>query len=120
MKPSDDPLDKLLRRFLVQLGKTIKERRTANGWSQKRMARRCGISLGELEALERGEKNVTIRVLLSISLGLGRYSMADIMTEAEGRWLRDMGNLFQWCSLRDTHCDEVADVPKLPRRHSGE
>lgn len=120
MNPPEELFEKVLNRALVQLGKTIKDRRRERGWTQRGMAQRCRISLAELEALEKGEKNLTMRVLMGLSLGLGGCSMAELMAEMERRWLRDTGNLLQWCSLVDECCGGMETVPKARRRRLSE
>jgi transcriptional regulator with XRE-family HTH domain len=45
--------------------------RLARGWSQEKMAEKCGLHRTYVGAIERGERNVTLDTLNSLALALG-------------------------------------------------
>lgn len=51
----------------LKLGKRICKLRMAKGWSQKALARSCGIHAHHLGKIERGEANATLATLLAIA-----------------------------------------------------
>lgn len=53
------------------LGQRIRKLRTAQGWSQEEFADRCGLHRTYMGSVERGERNLTLRSLLTISKCLG-------------------------------------------------
>ena len=58
------------REALSALGDRLKNRRTHLGLSQEQMADRCGVHRTYYSAIERGERNVTVLVLLTIARGV--------------------------------------------------
>jgi ribosome-binding protein aMBF1 (putative translation factor) len=53
------------------LGTRIRELRLAKGWSQKHLARSCGMGFSHIGAVERGQYDVELLTLLRIAKGLG-------------------------------------------------
>lgn len=53
------------------LGQRIRKLRTAQGWSQEEFADRCGLHRTYMGSVERGERNLTLRSLVTISKCLG-------------------------------------------------
>lgn len=53
------------------LGDAIRARRTANGWSQEELSFESGLHRTYIGAVERGEKNLTVKNLTRISTALG-------------------------------------------------
>jgi XRE family transcriptional regulator, regulator of sulfur utilization len=54
-----------------ELGRTIQKLRDQQGWSQQELAKRSGVSQGQISTLERGEGNPSITILDQISKALG-------------------------------------------------
>jgi transcriptional regulator with XRE-family HTH domain len=54
-----------------ELGKRIRKRRMTKGWSQEEFADISGLHRTYIGAVERGEKNLTISTLLTLSKTLG-------------------------------------------------
>lgn len=57
--------------LLVALGQYLRSVREGNGWSQEKLALRCGLHRTYIGAVERGEYNVTILTLRRITDKLG-------------------------------------------------
>lgn len=53
------------------LGEAIRTLRVANGWSQEELSFECGLHRTYVGAVERGEKNLTIKNLVRLSAALG-------------------------------------------------
>ena len=53
------------------LGDAVKAYRVANGWSQEQLSFESGLHRTYVGAVERGEKNLTVKNLVRISLALG-------------------------------------------------
>ncbi|MBI4449659.1 helix-turn-helix transcriptional regulator [Candidatus Uhrbacteria bacterium] len=68
---------------LVQLGAALSAARKANGVSQERLAERVGLSMNHVGAIERGETNPTVLVLVRIAEALG-ISLASLIAAIEG------------------------------------
>ena len=49
----------------------IREMRTCRGWSQEELAARCGLHRTYIGAVERTERNITLRTLARIADALG-------------------------------------------------
>ncbi len=54
-----------------QLGVRIKELRRERGWSQRRLAQKCGLNRAHVGTLESGHSDVQLLTLLKIAKGLG-------------------------------------------------
>ena len=70
--------------MLLRLGRFLRGRREECGWSQEDLAYECGLHRTYIGAVERGEYNVTLLTLRTITETLG-VSMADAVVAAEGR-----------------------------------
>ncbi|MHB8644445.1 MAG: helix-turn-helix domain-containing protein [Thermomicrobiales bacterium] len=66
-----------------KLGTRVRELRLARGWTQEQLAERAGIHEKFLGAVERGERNVTLRNIARIARGLNVPIMALFATEAD-------------------------------------
>ena len=53
------------------LGSHIRELRSKEGFSQESFADHCGLHRTYMGAIERGERNLTLQTLLTVSKGLG-------------------------------------------------
>lgn len=53
------------------LGEAIRARRLANGWSQEELSFESGLHRTYIGAVERGEKNLTVKNLVRIAGALG-------------------------------------------------
>jgi transcriptional regulator with XRE-family HTH domain len=61
-----------------RLGDTVRTLRTAKGWSQDVFADRSGIHRADIGAIERGERNITLRTMRTIADTLG-VKIADLV-----------------------------------------
>jgi transcriptional regulator with XRE-family HTH domain len=52
------------------LGRAIRELRKERGISQEELAHRCGLDRSYMGATERGERNISLKVILRIADGL--------------------------------------------------
>lgn len=66
---------------LQRLGSALRERRAALGYSQESFADKIGMHRAYYSAIERGEKNVTLGLLLRVASGLG-VKLSVLMAEA--------------------------------------
>lgn len=64
------------------IGDAIRKKRAAMGISQEAFADRIDMHRTYYSAVERGEKNLTIRLLIRIADGLG-CKLADVFAEAK-------------------------------------
>ena len=64
------------------LGKRIRDLRTKKGFSQESFADHCGLHRTYMGGIERGEHNLTIGTLMTISKGLG-ISMSELLVGVE-------------------------------------
>ena len=62
-----------------RFGETVRKLRTAKGWSQDVFADRSGLHRADVGAIERGERNVTLRTIRTIADTLG-VKMADLLS----------------------------------------
>jgi transcriptional regulator with XRE-family HTH domain len=62
---------------LSELGKRIREKRKALGWTQEDLAAKAGIDRSYIGGVERGERNLTFTMLCEICKSLGS-SVADL------------------------------------------
>lgn len=116
MKTSDDPLQQLLLRILLHLGRSIRRRRRRLGLSQEMFSSVSGISISELKFVEAGDRNVTLGIMLRICLSLDGSSVGEIMYETERRLMEDEEGLFLWRSVLKTLRDLINGVPRLSHR----
>jgi transcriptional regulator with XRE-family HTH domain len=61
-----------------RFGRTVRTLRTAKGWSQDLFADRSGLHRADVGAIERGERNVTLRTMRTIADTLG-VKIADLV-----------------------------------------
>lgn len=57
--------------ILTAFGLRVRELRTALGWSQERLADECGLHRTYIGAIERGERNVSLRNIERIASAFG-------------------------------------------------
>jgi transcriptional regulator with XRE-family HTH domain len=67
------------RDFLGKLGRRVRQRRQAKGWSQEKLALDCGLHRTYVGAVERGERNISAVNLLKIASSLG-VPVSDLFT----------------------------------------
>jgi len=72
------------------IGRKIAELRTAKGWSQARFAEVLGIALQNVQRMEQGRQNFTVRTLVNIARKLGceprdLWSVPESPTRGRGR-----------------------------------
>lgn len=63
------------------LGEAIRARRLAHGWSQEELSFESGLHRTYIGAVERGEKNLTVKNLVRIASALG-VSASELMLSA--------------------------------------
>ena len=68
----------------VILGKRIREFRSKTGFSQESFADHCGLHRTYMGGIERGERNLTIQTVLTVSRGLG-LTMSALLSGIEKR-----------------------------------
>ena len=68
----------------VILGKRIREFRSKKGFSQESFADHCGLHRTYMGGIERGERNLTIQTVLTVSRGLG-LTMSALLSGIEKR-----------------------------------
>ena len=66
----------------VVLGKRIRELRSKNGFSQESFADHCGLHRTYMGGIERGEHNLTMETLMTVSSGLA-LTMSDLLAGIE-------------------------------------
>lgn len=87
---------------LARLGREIRLRRLALGWSIEDFAEACGVTGTYLGVVENGLRDPHVMMLVSIAKGLG-CSVADLLVEPHGDVSprgRQMGRLFDRISPR--------------------
>ncbi len=70
--------------MLARLGAYLREVREQHGWSQEELAFACSLHRTYIGAVERGEYNVTVLTLRTITKALG-ISLADAIGSVSGR-----------------------------------
>ena len=65
----------------IRIGAAVRTRREAQGYSQESYADKIRMHRAYYSAIERGERNITIRTLESICKGLG-VKMWEVMKDA--------------------------------------
>jgi DNA-binding XRE family transcriptional regulator len=66
----------------MQLGRKIRELRKKKGWSQEEFADKCGIGRAHMSLIERGQQNLTLATLWTITRQL-EVSMSYILNGIE-------------------------------------
>ncbi len=84
------------------LGRAVRELRACQAVSQEELGYRSGLHRNYVGAIERGELNPTLGVLLRLTAGLG-VSLSDLMTLAERR---AAGDLRHPAPARQPVCEE--------------
>lgn len=69
-------------RIEEQLGMHIRDRRTKLGWTQRELATKLGISPTHMGAIERGERNPSVGLLLEIAQ-LFRTTLDSLVSDDE-------------------------------------
>jgi transcriptional regulator with XRE-family HTH domain len=64
------------------LGKRVREMRSKKGFSQEAFADHCGLHRTYMGGIERGEHNLTIETLMTVSKGL-EITMSDLLAGIE-------------------------------------
>ncbi len=64
------------------LGKRVRELRLKKGFSQESFADHCGLHRTYMGGIERGERNLTIQTVLTVSKGLG-ITMSELLSGIE-------------------------------------
>jgi len=67
------------------LARNVRALRLARGWSQEKMAEKCGLHRTYVCAIERGERNVTLETLNALALALGVSAAELIIDSQRGR-----------------------------------
>ena len=67
------------------LARNLRALRLARGWSQEKMAEKCGLHRTYVGAIERGERNVTLETLNALALALGVSAAELIIDSQRGR-----------------------------------
>lgn len=67
--------------FVADVGARVVRLRTDRGWTQARLARAAGITVGTLGVTERGERATDVARLWSIATALG-VPMVDLIPDA--------------------------------------
>jgi transcriptional regulator with XRE-family HTH domain len=69
------------RHFLQRLGEQLRDRRTAAGYTQAELAKRCGLHRTFIGSIERGERNLAILSLRRVAKYL-RVPLTDLLRDA--------------------------------------
>jgi len=77
---------------LRALGSAARELRARLGFSQESLGHRCGLHRNYVGSIERGEQNVTFRVLLKLVSGLG-VPLSELVVMYERNRMRQLGIL---------------------------
>lgn len=65
--------------FAAELGARVRELRLEHGWSQEKLAERCGLHWTYVGSVERGERNLSLLNILRLAAALG-VDPADLVT----------------------------------------
>src|SRR5262245_60390723 len=57
--------------MLAAIGRRVGELRAARGWTQEQLAERLTVATRNLQAIERGQRNVTVGTLVRVAAALG-------------------------------------------------
>ena len=90
-------------RIVEQLGMNIRDRRKGFGWTQRELAKKLGISPTHMGAIERGERNPSIGILLEMAQ-LFRTTLDSLIFDDE--WGNDIA----------TYASIVRDQPPAHRQ----
>ena len=67
------------------LARNLRALRRVRGWSQEKMAEKCGLHRTYIGAIERGERNVTLETLNALARPLGVSAAELIIDSQHGR-----------------------------------
>ena len=67
------------------LARNLRALTRARGWSQEKMAEKCGLHRTYIGAIERGERNVTLETLNALARPLGVSAAELIIDSQRGR-----------------------------------
>lgn len=98
-----------------RVGRTIRQLRLLNGWSQEEFAERAGSSAKHLGRIERGLVDLSLNRLAEIANALS-VSVGDLFAEARGRPVRRQVHVITSDDLATL--DRIGDIVrriKLPR-----
>jgi len=56
----------------VYVGKQVQQERLSRGWGEEDLGRRIGLSVSEIESLEDGNVELTIKILFSVANVFGK------------------------------------------------
>lgn len=70
---------KTFKRVVRALAKNLKRLREERGWTQEQASEACGLGVRALQALELGERNVTLVTLAQVADGFG-VTVATLLT----------------------------------------
>jgi transcriptional regulator with XRE-family HTH domain len=76
-----------VRDLQLALGRRIRQLRLEKGFSQESFADQCGLHRTYMGGIERGEHNLTIGTVLTVSQGLG-ITMSELLTGIESELKR--------------------------------
>jgi transcriptional regulator with XRE-family HTH domain len=68
--------------FILKLGKVIQSHRKALGLSQEELAEKAGLHRTYIGAIERGERNITLKNFYRVTLALGA-NISSLFSEIE-------------------------------------
>lgn len=66
-------------KFLMQFGIKIRELRIKRGWARKDLARHSGLSAVLISSIEKGQVDISLRIILQLMEGLG-YTDDELLT----------------------------------------
>jgi transcriptional regulator with XRE-family HTH domain len=78
------------RRAFEDFGRCVREARLGRGWTQEAAAERAGIDVRDLQRIEAGRVNVTLRTVFRLAKVLGT-SAADLLSPPTSREPRKPG-----------------------------
>ncbi len=76
------PFRKTRREVLLRFGHAVRERRLALGMSQEELADACNLDRSYVGGVERGERNVSLLNIASLSEGL-QLSISELLRQSE-------------------------------------
>jgi len=74
--------ERLTARYIAQIAVSIQRQRKANGYTQKDLAKKLGVSQAMVSRWENGEENFTVATLARISTSLGLELINPLGTSA--------------------------------------
>lgn len=74
-------------RALKDVGRRLAELRRERGWTQEELAERLGLQTNNLQRIELGMQNLTVRSLVRLSNGLG-VALGELFEQPRNRAVR--------------------------------